>query len=427
MNRVFFVRASVATALGMACLAGTAAAQDSLLFADRDANRLWRLTDVNGDGVYQYPAEVFMWFDGTNEAGTQGIENINTFAMRSSDGFVLGGDQVFSNVFAFIDLNGDGDAMDAGESWVAEAAPNASSINIAFPTGAFFDSEGRAFVVNAGNGFGADAIYELLDVDADGRYNSAGEILPFCTTGAFGATPNGPFSPQEALITEAGDGFLRNSGSLNGVYTFSDVNTNGRGDDAGEFKVWWNSATSGVTPSAGFALERDAARPGSLYTLQIATGGIDQLVRLTDVNGDGDANDAGEAVLAHVNNATGFSAIDIVSLPDGDVLMTDNSGKRIVRLHDANGDNVFSAAESSVVFESAGGITEVRALMIIPSPSPTPCPADFNQDGGVDGGDIEAFFSEWEAGNAAADVNRDGGVDGGDIEYFFQRWEAGGC
>jgi hypothetical protein len=281
--------------------------------------------------------------------------------------------------------------------------------------------------VNAGNGFGADAIYELLDVDADGRYNSAGEILPFCTTGAFGATPNGPFSPQEALITEAGDGFLRNSGSLNGVYTFSDVNTNGRGDDAGEFKVWWNSATSGVTPSAGFALERDAARPGSLYTLQIATGGIDQLVRLTDVNGDGDANDAGEAVLAHVNNATGFSAIDIVSLPDGDVLMTDNSGKRIVRLHDANGDNIFSAAESSVVFESAGGITEVRALMIIPSPSPTPCPADFNQDGGVDGGDIEAFFSEWEAGNAAADVNRDGGVDGGDIEYFFQRWEAGGC
>jgi uncharacterized membrane protein len=58
---------------------------------------------------------------------------------------------------------------------------------------------------------------------------------------------------------------------------------------------------------------------------------------------------------------------------------------------------------------------------------PVPCPADFNEDGGVDGTDVEAFFFQWEAGNLAADTNRDGGVDGSDIEYFFVRWEAGGC
>ncbi|MCX5692040.1 MAG: S8 family serine peptidase [Planctomycetota bacterium] len=55
------------------------------------------------------------------------------------------------------------------------------------------------------------------------------------------------------------------------------------------------------------------------------------------------------------------------------------------------------------------------------------CAADFNQDGGVDGGDIEAFFTAWEAGDPAADVNRDGGVDGPDIESFFLVWAAGGC
>lgn len=51
------------------------------------------------------------------------------------------------------------------------------------------------------------------------------------------------------------------------------------------------------------------------------------------------------------------------------------------------------------------------------------CPADFNDDGGVDGADIEAFFLTWEAGESCADVNEDGGVDGGDIEEFFFRWE----
>ncbi|MBX3409156.1 MAG: hypothetical protein KF859_04650 [Phycisphaeraceae bacterium] len=56
-----------------------------------------------------------------------------------------------------------------------------------------------------------------------------------------------------------------------------------------------------------------------------------------------------------------------------------------------------------------------------------PCVADFNQDGGVDGADVEAFFLSWEAGDTPADVNQDGGVDGADVEYFFVQWEAGGC
>lgn len=57
----------------------------------------------------------------------------------------------------------------------------------------------------------------------------------------------------------------------------------------------------------------------------------------------------------------------------------------------------------------------------------TPCVADFNQDGGVDGGDVEAFFEQWSIGNSAADVNADGGVDGGDVEEFFARWAEGAC
>jgi hypothetical protein len=54
-----------------------------------------------------------------------------------------------------------------------------------------------------------------------------------------------------------------------------------------------------------------------------------------------------------------------------------------------------------------------------------PCPADYNQDGGVDGADVQAFFIDWAAGYA--DVNQDGGVDGADVQSFFIVWQAGGC
>lgn len=56
-----------------------------------------------------------------------------------------------------------------------------------------------------------------------------------------------------------------------------------------------------------------------------------------------------------------------------------------------------------------------------------PCIADFNEDGGIDGADVEAFFIAWESGATSGDVNEDGGVDGQDIECFIVRWEAGGC
>jgi hypothetical protein len=55
----------------------------------------------------------------------------------------------------------------------------------------------------------------------------------------------------------------------------------------------------------------------------------------------------------------------------------------------------------------------------------TPCPADVNADGDVDGEDVLFFFSRWDAGENRADFNRDGGVDSDDIIAFFARWNAG--
>jgi hypothetical protein len=56
-----------------------------------------------------------------------------------------------------------------------------------------------------------------------------------------------------------------------------------------------------------------------------------------------------------------------------------------------------------------------------------PCPADYDQDGGVTGGDLAAFFADFEQGLTCADVDQDGGVTGGDVGVFFAAFEAGGC
>jgi hypothetical protein len=55
------------------------------------------------------------------------------------------------------------------------------------------------------------------------------------------------------------------------------------------------------------------------------------------------------------------------------------------------------------------------------------CPADFDQDGGVTGADVEAFFLAFEAGDTCGDTDLDGGVTGADVEAFFIAFEAGGC
>ena len=55
------------------------------------------------------------------------------------------------------------------------------------------------------------------------------------------------------------------------------------------------------------------------------------------------------------------------------------------------------------------------------------CAADYDNHGGVDGGDLGAFFADFEAGETCADVDQNGGVDGGDLGFFFTVFEAGGC
>jgi len=56
-----------------------------------------------------------------------------------------------------------------------------------------------------------------------------------------------------------------------------------------------------------------------------------------------------------------------------------------------------------------------------------PCPPDYDQNGGVDGGDIGAFFADFEAGARCADVDYDGGVTSADLAWWFMCFEQCAC
>lgn len=95
-------------------------------------------------------------------------------------------------------------------------------------------------------------------------------------------------------------------------------------------------------------------------------------------------------------------------------------------------ENATGTVGQSVAFAELGSGQTSRRIEFSPTRGPCrpecpPCAADFDQDGGVTGSDIGAFFAVFELGLPCGDVDGDGGVTGGDIGAFFQVYEAGGC
>lgn len=96
----------------------------------------------------------------------------------------------------------------------------------------------------------------------------------------------------------------------------------------------------------------------------------------------------------------------------------------------ANPNFVFGLDPAFVSFQTPtieGSDVGIRFASPVEGPACAACAADFDQDGGVTGSDVAAFFANFEASAACADVDQDGGVTGSDVSAFFLAFEAGGC
>lgn len=399
-----------------------------LLVADQTLEAIYLTRDLDGDGAADSPGEATVWLDGSNASGL-GLVTGNVFSVfQSASGVVYFADGDTDSVYRAADLDDDGNANGPGEVGVWFSPANAGGFTLPSPNGLWEPTPGVVFVLNAGTSSEPlDAIYRTEDLNGDGDADDAGEATLWMDISAL-FDPSTPF--ELTFIGEAAyfadlrggdvDAIIRaedadGSGSVDAdewgvfidadnpwgvpigfvaetdgtslyvvdnlssreqtVYRLTDLNGSGDIDDASEVELLW---TESLLPSG--------AELGSVFTLAIGPGGSVAI------------------------GSSGSDAQDAVYL-----------------LTDLDGDGVFLSDGETSVWRGAGGgsddlASRVRAVEFALG---DPCIADFNGDGEVDTRDVLAFLNAWADGDSRADVNGDGVVDTRDVLEFLNLWNAG--
>ena len=329
-----------------------------VLFGDQTDEKIHLLTDRNGDGDTADAGEQRTFFDGTNASGlpdpTANIFNIH----QASRGDVYAGDGDTDSVYRLVDRNRDGDANDAGEATVWFSEANAHGFTLPTPNGIAQGRDGAIYVVNAGVASRpADAIYRTVDRNGDGDANDAGESslwLDLQTVNASSSAFDLSFIGDVAYLTDT------NGGTPDTVYRIQDRNRNGVIDD-GEATVFISD-----TESFGAPIDiANAAQGKSILTYTWIGNESDppRVFRLTDLNRSGtiDSPREAEEVWNWDYMPDGFEAsvgFSIAADKNGDVVITTNGTgpetKNVVRLTDLNGDGDYIDAGETVIALSNG-------------------------------------------------------------------------
>lgn len=319
-----------------------------VLVGDQRKDQLLLLQDLTGDGDANDPEETRVFFDASNLSGiVDPTRNIFT-VHQGSDGAVYAGDGSTDTVYRLMDENGDGDANDPGEAKTWFSAANAAGFSTVTPNGVHEGQDGAIYIVNAGTGsVPQDAIYRTEDLNGDGDADDAGEAtlwidlqslnisssafdLSFSGSVAYVSdTVGGDTDVIYRLEDENGDGMISadeagvfisdemsfgapvdisnavapdgslytlswfpETNAISRLYRLTDLDASGKIDDAAEVIEVWNATAlpDGFDIFVGFSVAAD--EDGRVVIT--ADGNV---ATLTDQTGDGDFLDAGETVI----------------------------------------------------------------------------------------------------------------------------------
>ncbi len=209
-----------------------------------------------------------------------------------------------------------------------------------------------------------DRIYRLRDSNGDGDYDDVNEVGVFYDNGL------GPIlmtSPNGLVVAPDGTVLVCDSNS-DLVIALKDANLDGDALDAGEARVFFDG-TFGGNASGIEMVAANAVALGPNGVVWVASNnqiigsiiGNDAILRLEDLNGDGDANDVGESRVFYApalgSGGVGDSIPTGVKVGlDGAIYYAENGvtgvlAKAIWRLDDANGNGVIEfPAEAKAFF-----------------------------------------------------------------------------
>jgi len=276
-------------------------------------------------------------------------------------------------------------------------------------------SLGVAFVADTTT----DSIWRLEDADGDGNYNGAGEVANYYDE-LIGAITLG----NNTGITVAGDGVVYVSDSSSDiVLRLEDLNGDGDCNDIGDHTIYFDGALGGNASNIEMVSAQNVVwTPGGVLFVASAntSAGVDQVIRLEDLNQDGDANDVGEALSYYEplpgGGSTGDSIVQDVRLGlDGNLYYLENGSTGMIA----------KGVYRLVDLDMSGDINspaEVNPFFLPPALGATPFQWQFHQA-------PDGTFYMADTGNDVIwrfrDDNGDGSIDNN--TEAGQYWTAGGA
>ncbi|MEO0645176.1 MAG: hypothetical protein AAFZ17_03305 [Cyanobacteria bacterium J06650_10] len=354
-------------------------APSAIFLGDQRLDKIFLTQDLNQDGDANDPSEVSVYFDGTNASGLADPTG-NVFTIyQSASGAVFYGDGDTDSVYRLRDRNQDGDALDAGEATIWFAPTD----GLPTPNGVAEGSDGAIYIVNAGTrSTPADVVYRTVDLNGDGDAQDQGESsiwLDLATLNPSSSAFDIEFIGDVAYISDLvggdddvvyrvedldGSGTIETNeasvfiqdgnefgvpldfgiavdgqnvyvwesldfGGPQSIYRLRDRNGTGTIDAANEaFEIWNTDALpTGFDSFNGFAIAVGPER--ELVVTSNGFDGENNLFRLVDSNGDGDYFDSGKTIVYLSQSVNGTTperarAVEYAIAP-GDVPPPDNS------------------------------------------------------------------------------------------------------
>jgi hypothetical protein len=256
------------------------------LVLSQPQNGLARLEDLNADGDAADPGEQILMVNGNapffveHDLGSTAISSWYLTELASAGNGVIANSPNDGAIYRFEDKNHDGDVLDAGESILLL---NATGELAGLPMNPDF-ANGTLRSLQSQAGYPASLRNMATALEGGQRIFYLGtEVSPFQTSGT--------------NLAGQGINFL----------IFRGVDGNGDGDinDAGEVRLHFNGSQTDGNPKLLILRGLAALDGGTLYAVGMkpfpvlgpGPNGNAWIHRLEDLNGDGDAQDAGEQLL----------------------------------------------------------------------------------------------------------------------------------
>ncbi len=283
VQRVLAATAAAFFSQALPAHAGDPQRLDIIIVADPQLDQIYELRDWNLNGSWNDPVpdcEVIYSSAGSPLALVEPV-----VLTIDPDDAVYVGDTALDRIIYINDIDGSGDLSAPGELAVyfdGTTGGNASGVRLARMTGLDLAFLGFVWASSTRDalGEGEEAIYLLRDQNADGDANDSGEAQRFHQRPA---APAGTHSISTLCLGVDNRVYFVDNGTTpgRGVWRSTDLNGDGDADDAGETTLFWSPPTSAAAADwTGLDQDEDGA-------FHVADRLGRQIWRIRDDNGNG--------------------------------------------------------------------------------------------------------------------------------------------